>query len=71
MKLILTTIAACALLPLGALAQNSFPAPPPDLSVSTEGPDFFIGTGLCNTQLLQKIFCIFFGSKRKKRKTNK
>jgi len=45
MKLILTTIAACALLPLGALAQNSFPAPPPDLSVSTEGPDFFIGTG--------------------------
>ena len=45
MKHILTTIAACALLPLGALAQNSFPAPPPDLSVSTEGPDFFIGTG--------------------------
>jgi Spy/CpxP family protein refolding chaperone len=36
MKLILTTIAACALLPLGALAQNSFPAPPPELSVSTE-----------------------------------
>src|SRR4051812_10171490 len=44
MKLFLTTIAACALLPLSALAQNSFPAPPPELSVSTEyGPSGDIG----------------------------
>ena len=42
---IIATAAACALLPLGALAQNSFPAPPPELSVSTEGPDFLIGQG--------------------------
>src|SRR3954471_22710690 len=33
---IIATAAACALLPLSALAQNSFPAPPPELSVSTE-----------------------------------
>ena len=32
MKLIIATIAACALLPLSALAQTSFPAPPPELS---------------------------------------
>jgi periplasmic protein CpxP/Spy len=32
----ITTLAACALLPLGAFAQNTFPAPPPELSLSTE-----------------------------------
>ena len=39
------TIAACALLPMSAIAQSSFPAPPPELSVSTEGPEFLVGTG--------------------------
>ncbi len=46
MKLVITTIAACALLSLGAAAQTSFPAPPPELSVSTEyGPSLEIGGG--------------------------
>ena len=46
MKLI-TTIAACALLSLGAAAQTSFPAPPPELSVSTGyGPSLAIEEGL-------------------------
>jgi Spy/CpxP family protein refolding chaperone len=46
MKLLITTIAACALLPLSATAQTSFPAPPPELSVSTEyGPALVIGEG--------------------------
>jgi protein CpxP len=46
MKLIIATIAACALLPLSATAQTGFPAPPPGLSVSTEyGPSWDIGGG--------------------------
>jgi protein CpxP len=46
MKLIISTIAACALLPLSATAQTSFPAPPPELSVSTEyGSSLVIGEG--------------------------
>ena len=36
---IIATFTACALMALGAMAQESFPAPPPSLSVSTrEGP---------------------------------
>ena len=45
MKLSTIIIAACALLPLSAVAQTSFPAPPPELSISTEGPDVLIGPG--------------------------
>src|SRR5947207_3297861 len=52
MKLIIATIAACALLPLGALAQTNFPAPPPELSGSIEfgtsvdyGPSWDIDEG--------------------------
>src|SRR6476646_10829252 len=33
---LIATLAACALLPLGALAQSSFPAPPPELSISAD-----------------------------------
>jgi len=32
----IATLAACALLPLGAFAQSSFPAAPPELSISTD-----------------------------------
>src|SRR5947207_9735138 len=33
---IIATAAACALLPVSGFAQNASPAPPPELSVSTE-----------------------------------
>ena len=36
MKLIIATIAACTLLPMSALAQTNFPAPPPELSGSID-----------------------------------
>ncbi len=45
LNLWIATAAACALLPLSAAAQYSFPAPPPELSISTDGPDFLIGPG--------------------------
>jgi Spy/CpxP family protein refolding chaperone len=43
---IVATVAACALLSLSATAQTGFPAPPPELSLSTEyGPSLVIGEG--------------------------
>ena len=51
MKLSTIIIAACALLPLGAVAQTSFPAPPPGLSISTEQPDFLIGPGAVEPEI--------------------
>jgi Spy/CpxP family protein refolding chaperone len=51
MKLTIATIAACVLLPLSALAQTSFPAPPPELSVSTEyGPSLVISEGYADIE---------------------
>jgi periplasmic protein CpxP/Spy len=33
---LIATLAACAMLPLGAFAQSGFPTPPPELSISTD-----------------------------------
>ena len=57
MKLLhaITTLAACALLPLGALAQNSFPAPPPELALSS---DYGIPVGTAEPGVLEQGFSL-------------
>src|SRR4051812_5902513 len=52
---LVATLAACALLPLSAFAQSSFPAPAPELSISTDyGMAVGGGPGLLEEGMLEQ-----------------
>jgi len=45
-RILIATAAACCLMSIGAMAQSSFPAPPPELTITTaDGPDVLFGPG--------------------------